>query len=252
VSLDGYRFAVRQVTPAAVRAGPTLVLLHEALGSIGQFYDLPQRLAAATGRPVVVYDRLGHGASDAAEGPRGSGYLHHEATHWLPRVRAALGLADIAVIGHSDGGVIALIHASRHAVRAVVAIAAHVDVDAETVAGVTAGRQRWFDSDIGARLARYHGDKTETLYFAWTDTWTAPWFRDWTIAPDLAGITAPVLAIQGEADEFAHIDQLDKMAAGVAGPIETVRLPGLGHHPHLADKAGTVDRVARFLTPHIG
>src|SRR5688572_3540358 len=103
---------------------PTLVFVHEGLGSIGQWRDFPGRVARATGRRALIYDRYGYGKSDVLQEKRvGVDFMHDGALKELPDVLAALKIEKPILIGHSDGASIALIHAGRHAVRGVAVMA---------------------------------------------------------------------------------------------------------------------------------
>ena len=157
------------------------------------------------------------------------------------------GVQDAILTGHSDGGTIALLHAGRHRVRALVTEAAHVFVEPQSVAGAAAARAAWRDTDLARRLARYHGAQTQSMFAAWADMWEAPWFRDWNIEAALADIACPVLALQGATDAYGTPAQLDAIAKGVSGPVETVLLPGCGHSPHVEAHDAMLSRVTAFV-----
>lgn len=231
ISVGGSRIAVRRIVGDG--AQPVLVFLHEGLGSIGMWRDFPDALCAATGCPGLVYDRPGHGASRPAALSRGPGFFEDEAYHVLPAVLAGCGVDDVLLVGHSDGGTIALLYAGRYPVSGLILEAAHVFVEDICLDGVAAARRAWRDTDFPRRLARHHGDNTEAMFHAWADMWAADWFREWTIAAELSAVHCPVLALQGEADEYGTVAQLDAIAAGVSGPVETFLVPGSGHSPHL-------------------
>lgn len=261
--LDGRRFAVRRLTPDTpaperpaadtpapdtTTSGPTLVFLHEGLGSIGQWKDFPQALCAAMGLRGFVYDRLGYGASDGFEGPRGTDYLHREAEVWLPRIAAAEGWGDAIVpVGHSDGGSIALLYAARHRVRALVTMAAHVFVEEVTLAGIREARTAWHTTDLKDRLARYHGAKTEAMFLAWNDTWQTKAFRTWNIETALPEIRDPLLAIQGVQDEYGTAAQIEAILTGAGGPAEGILIPDCRHIPHLQAREAVIGAITRFV-----
>ena len=90
---------------------PTLVLLHEGLGSVALWRDVPERLAAATGWGVFAYSRFGYGNSDGVKLPRPMTYMHDEARVVLPEVLDAGRIERAVLVGHSDGGSIAAIYA---------------------------------------------------------------------------------------------------------------------------------------------
>ena len=99
-------------------AAPTLVLLHEGLGCVAMWRDFPARLAATTGCGVLAYSRLGYGGSDPCPLPRPLTYMHEEALEVLPAVLAVTRVQRAVLVGHSDGGSIALVHAGGAATPA--------------------------------------------------------------------------------------------------------------------------------------
>ena len=228
--------------------GPTLVLLHEGLGSIGQWRDFPRRVAQATGCPALVYARYGYGQSDVlAEQRVPVSFMHDEALISLPEVLAALGIVDAVLIGHSDGASIALIHAGAgHLVRGVVAMAPHVFVEDICISSIVAAREAFETTDLPERLGKYHRDPRKTFRL-WCDAWLDPRFRAWNIEEYLPGICCAVLAIQGEDDAYGTMAQLDAIARQVKGPCELLKLPGCGHSPQREQPEAVLSAVARFV-----
>lgn len=214
VVADGRRLAVRRLVPRAQPAGagdpPVLVFLHEGLGSIAQWRDFPAALCRATGLAGLVYDRWGFGGSEPLELPRPRDYLEREAERALPRVLEACGVERPILVGHSDGGSIALLYAAAHPARPLACIteAAHVFVEAVTLDGIRAAADAWRTGGLPARLARYHGDKTEAVFRGWTETWLRADFRDWNIEARLPAIACPLLVIQGADDEYGSKAQV--------------------------------------------
>jgi len=239
------RVAVRRISGDAGR--PVLVFLHEGLGSIGMWRDFPDALCAASGCPGMVYDRPGHGGSSPVVNPRGPDFFEGEACRILPELLKAHNVENPILVGHSDGGTIALLHAGRYPVRGLILEAAHVFVEQICLDGVVAARRAWAETDFPQRLARYHGDNTEAMFHAWADMWSADWFRDWNIESMLSRLHIPVLAIQGENDEYGTIAQLDAIAAGVAGPAEVSLIPASGHSPHLQARDAVLAQMAAFI-----
>lgn len=229
---------------------PVLVLLHEGLGCIELWRDFPHRLAERTGLDALVYDRPGYGGSAPDPEPRGADYLHREAAERLPALLEQEGIRSPLLVGHSDGGSIALLHAAAHPVAACITMAAHVLVEEVTLEGIRAARRAWQDTDLRRRLSRYHGANTDWAYRSWVETWLAPWFRDWNMEAELAGVTAPVLAMQGEADQYGSPDQVRRIVGGCAGPAEPCLLPHCGHSPHREQPGATVEAIAGFLERH--
>jgi len=230
-------------------AGETvLVFLHEGLGSAKLWRDFPAQLSARTGLPALVYSRYGYGGSDVLTRKRKIDYLHREALDALPALRAALGLEDIILVGHSDGGSISLIHAGagKWPVRGLMIMAPHVFVEDMTIAGIVEAKKAYETTDLPARIGRHHTDGNATFY-GWNDIWLEPPFRDWNIEDCLPGITAPVLVIQGEGDQYGSGKQLDAIAAQVSGPAETLILPDCGHSPQRDQPEVVLDAMAGFV-----
>jgi pimeloyl-ACP methyl ester carboxylesterase len=253
IKAAGRRLAVQRLRPDGAMAGPPLLFLHEGLGCVAMWKDFPSRLCARLGLEGVCYDRWGHGLSEPLDRPRDARYLHDEALVFLPEVLRGLGIEHAALFGHSDGGTIALLFAAAfpQAAAALVTEAAHVFVEEETLAGIRAAVGTYATTDLPARLARYHGDKTGGLFRAWHETWLSPAFRDWNIEAELPRIGCPSLLLQGEADEYGTAAQVETIARGVAGPVETGLLPGCGHAPHLQAADAVLERAARFLERHL-
>ncbi len=245
------RLAARRLGDAG--KGPTLVFLHEALGSIGQWKGFPEDLTAASGLPGLVYERQGHGRSSPLTLPRADDYLRHEAEVVLPAVLAAAGIEQPVLFGHSDGATIALMYAAAFPEQtaacpvACIVLAPHVMVEEATLAGIRAAEADPRAPEIRRRLARYHGDGTEELWRAWTETWLRPGFDACEMRADLPRITCPVLAIQGEDDDYGSDEQINLIAAAAGGPVETLFLPLCGHQPHLEQRPAVLEAAAAFL-----
>ncbi|MGO8914588.1 MAG: alpha/beta fold hydrolase [Stellaceae bacterium] len=227
---------------------PTLILLHEGLGSVALWRDFPAKLAQATGCPLVVYSRYGYGRSDPISAPHGPRYMHDEALVALPELRQALGLDDVILIGHSDGASIALIHAGsgRFPVRALILEAPHVFVEEVSVNSIAEARDAYATTDLRQRLARYHAD-VDSAFRGWNDAWLDPAFRNWSIAEYLAGVTCPVLAIQGEGDEYGTLAQLAAIERGVKGNFAKLVLRHCRHSPHRDQENAVLEAMAEFI-----
>jgi pimeloyl-ACP methyl ester carboxylesterase len=237
-----------EMIPATDPSAPTLVFLHEGLGSAGLWRDFPARLAAATGSAALVYSRYGYGRSDPLTGPRAIDYLHVEALESLPSVLDQLGIHEPILIGHSDGASIALIHAAaaKRPVRGIICEAPHVFVEEITLSGIRDAAEAWRTTDLTARLAKHHVDANKT-FWGWNDTWLQPSFRHWNIEALLPSITCPTLVIQGIDDEYGTPAQVEAIAAQVGGPVETVLLPDCGHTPHRDQADEVLSRMAAFV-----
>lgn len=242
----GRRLDYRWLPPAQADR-PTLVVLHEGLGSIELWKDFPAQVAAATGCGALVYSRYGYGQSDVLQEKRAVDYMHREALESLPEVLASQGIANPVLIGHSDGASIALIHAARHTVAGLVLMAPHVFVEDVTVASIAEAKVAYETTDLPRKLGRYHADVDRT-FWGWNDIWLAPAFRRWNIEDVLPAVRAPALLIQGADDEYGTTAQLDAIARGLEGPVETVVLAACKHSPHRDQPEATLQAIARFVS----
>ncbi|MBV8869369.1 MAG: alpha/beta fold hydrolase [Acetobacteraceae bacterium] len=233
---------------ASPKAAPTLVLLHEGLGSVGLWRDFPDRLAAATGCGVLAYSRFGYGRSDSVALPRPLDYMRREAMKVLPGVLDAARVARAVLVGHSDGASIAAIYAGRVAdprVRGLVLMAPHFFVEDICLDSVAAIR-REYDAGLRARLARHHDD-VDAAFLGWADAWLDPGFpAEFDLSAEVARIRVPTLILQGENDPYgtaAHARLAERLAPG---DVRTVMLAAR-HAPHVEAFEETVAEIARFV-----
>ena len=229
---------------------PPLVFLHEGLGSVAMWRDFPARVAQATGARTLVYSRYGYGQSDLLASPHDTDYMHREAQQALPELLDALEIDHPVLIGHSDGASIALIHAGsgNRPVAGVVALAPHVFVEDISIASIEAARDAAANTDLLARLGRYHRDAEKT-FRGWNDIWLHPDFRAWNIESYLPGIRCPVLVIQGEDDEYGTMAQVDAIASGARNSpgVEVLRLADCRHSAHKDQPEAVQAAIAAFL-----
>ena len=231
---------------------PTLVMLHEGLGSISLWRDFPTTLAERTQCQVVVYSRHGYGNSAPVRAPRAVRYMHDEALVVLPRVLDRLGVENPVLFGHSDGGSIALIYAggSGRRVRGVVAMAPHVFVEDLSVRSIAATKITYETTSLRDRLRRHHAD-VDGAFRGWNDIWLHPEFRSWNIEEFLPSITCPVLVIQGEDDEYGTMEQMQRIARSTAN-VELESLADCGHSPHRDQPERVLQAVLRWMKRHLG
>lgn len=253
VTVQGARLEYVRLPSAHPRDdAPAMVFLHEGLGSIAMWRDFPQQVADATGCEAVVYSRIGYGRSDPATARRTPAYLHEQARAALPELIAGLGLEKPILFGHSDGGSIALITAGATPtpLSGIIVMAPHVMVEDVTLAGIREACGVFARTDLGARLARYHND-ADAVFRAWVDIWLDPAFRDWDIQALLPAIRCPVLAIQGEDDEYATMAQIDLIAAA-APDVELCKLADCRHSPHKDQPQAVIAATAAFVARILG
>jgi len=227
--------------PAANAGGPTLVLLHEGLGSIGLWRNLPQRLHARSGYEVLVYSRRGNGFSGVLDGPRAPRYMHDEGLDVLPALLGRVGVEHPFLIGHSDGASIALIYAGAFPERTagLVVLAPHVFVEEISVRSIASIGVEYREGGLRERLAPHHRDVDRT-FFGWHDVWLSPAFAQWNIESFLPNITAPLVQIQGRDDRYGTTAQLDAIERGVHGVCDRILLDCCGHSPH-GDRPAAVE-----------
>lgn len=248
VDINGTRLEYVRLPSAHAREGaPAIVFLHEGLGSVSMWRDFPQKVADATGCEAVVYSRAGYGRSDPAKLPRAVSYMHDEGLAVLPALLAELDLERPILFGHSDGGSISLICAggTDTPLAGVIAMAPHVLVEDISVSSIAQAKVAWTTTDLPARLGKYHAD-VDAAFWGWNDIWLHPDFRRWNIEEYLPRIAVPVLAIQGEDDEYGTMDQIDRIARQ-AKDVELVKLADCRHSPHKDQPQAVIDAVAEFV-----
>ena len=245
------RLFARQWRPeGAEHAGAPLVLLHDSLGCVELWRDFPALLAAATGRRVIAYDRLGFGRSDARVGRPSKDFVAEEATTILPALREQLAIGRFVAVGHSVGGGMAVEIAAHEPAdcEALVTMAAQAFVEDRTIAGLRIAQAQFRDPAQVERLARYHGDKAAWALDAWLGQWLDPAFAAWSLAEALPRVACPTLAIHGEQDEYGSVAHPQRIAGGVSGRALVEILPGAGHVPHREKPDLVVRLIADFLS----
>jgi len=233
--------------PSRTAEQPTIVMLHEGLGSVALWKDFPQSIAARTGCGVFVYSRLGHGDSDQLKGKRPVEYMHHEGEVVLPALLKEVGIERPILLGHSDGGSIALIYAGKYpdSPRGLILEAPHVFVEDLSVESIAKTRGLYQTTDLPSKLGRYHRH-VDTTFWGWNDIWLDPRFRSWNIESYLDQIKCPVLVIQGRDDEYGTDRQLEAIQRRIPS-AQLVLLPDCGHSAHRDQREATIDRMARFI-----
>jgi pimeloyl-ACP methyl ester carboxylesterase len=231
-------------------AGPVIVMLHEGLGCVSMWHDLPARLAEATGLQVLVYSRAGYGGSDPVSLPRPLTYMQDEARESLPRLLEATGIDDAILFGHSDGASIAIVFAGgspKVRVRGLVLEAPHVFCEDVSITSIAAARESFHHGDLRARLARHHGDNTDSAFCGWNDAWLDPGFRAWNIEAFLPRLRAPSLVIQSASDPYGTLAQVVAIERGSGGAVRR-ELIGVGHSPHRDEPEAFIAAVTDFTT----
>lgn len=232
LDLPPMRLEYRMIGPRP-EAAPTIVMLHEGLGSVALWGTFPEKLAAATGAGVFVYSRAGYGKSSGGKLPRSVSFMHEEACDVLPRVLDAIGFQRGILFGHSDGASIAAIYAGSvqdHRVRGLVLIAPHFFTEEMGIAEIERARVAFASGDLRKKLERWHVD-VDCAFRSWSEPWLDPEFRKWDITDALGYIRVPILIVQGENDQYGTLRQVEAAQGECFCPVETALLPGIRHDP---------------------
>ncbi len=234
---------------------PTIVLLHEGLGSVGLWRSFPEHLTSATGWGVLAYSRQGYGRSAPCALPRPIDYMEHEGERVLPQVLAGAGVQRCALLGHSDGGSIAALNGGRqrqgseaglNGIEGLVLIAPHFFVEDCSIEAIHAAKFAFETGDLRARLARHH-EHVDCAFRGWNDAWLNPDFRDWNITTTLDHLYTPVLAIQGLSDPYGTRAQVDVIPERSRAPAEIVLIDDCGHAPHIEREDDVLSMIEEFL-----
>lgn len=247
IDIQGQRLYVELSNPYPGK--PTLVFLHESFGCTQLWRDFPHKLAKAAQCNLLVYDRLGYGKSAPMKTHiRPNNYMELEADI-LNGLLAALHIDQAILYGHSDGGTISLLTASVYPerIKAILCEAGHIFVEDVTLEGIYKAVEAYEKTNLPERLAKYHGDKTDTLFKAWAETWTRSDYRDWNVEHFLSDITCPLLFIQGEMDEYGTLAQVEKTVSQVSGRSEKLILPHIGHSPHKEATELVLAKAVEFI-----
>ena len=248
LQLGQTRLEYRMIGPRP-DAAPTLVLLHEGLGSADIWGGFAQELATATGTGVFAYSRAGYGQSSRSHLPRPVSFMHDEARDVLPLVLDAMGFRRGLLVGHSDGASIAAIYAGTqqdHRVGGLVLMAPHFFVEDEGIAAIEDARRAYETGDLRARLSRWHAD-VDSAFKGWNGAWLDPDFRKWNITERLAYIRVPILIVQGEDDQYGTVKQIEVAREECYCPVEVAMLPGARHSPQRDAPAATLKAISEFV-----
>jgi pimeloyl-ACP methyl ester carboxylesterase len=249
VIAGGARLETRWAGPPP-EAAPTLVFLHEGLGSVSMWRDFPDRLVERTGCGALIYSRAGYGKSDPVPLPRPVRFMHDEA-EILPDLLAQTKIREPILVGHSDGASIALIYAGSQpaaGLKGLILEAPHVFTEPHGLASIAKiGEIYRTTSDLRDRLARHHGSNVDVAFRGWNDVWLDPDFRAWNIEEYLPAIQVPILILQGQDDEYGTWKQVEAIERQAGGPVDAIALANCGHSPHREQPERTLQAMAEFV-----
>lgn len=230
---------------------PTLVFLHDGIGCVATWRDFPAALARETGCGALVYSRAGYGGSDPVSLPRPLTYMHDEGFDTLPEILDAAGVRTAFLVGHSDGGSIALLHTStpraHPRVHGLLLEAPHVFVEDTTIRAIENARDEFVGGGLRAKLQRHHGANVDCAFWGWNLAWLNPGFREWNIEKYLTAVTVPVLVVQGLDDPYGTPLQVDAIERQCGGQVGRHIFEGCGHSPHRDRRESTLSTMAAFV-----
>lgn len=246
VVVQGHRIEYEFIHASAGK-GPVIVFLHEGLGSLSMWKDFPSRVAHATGCDALVYSRYGYGQSDPLTAPRRVDFMHDEALNALPELLDELAVEEPILFGHSDGASIALIHAggSKRPTAGMILMAPHVMVEDISIKSIQAAKQTYATTDLRDKLGRYHAHP-DSAFRGWNDIWLDPEFRAWNIEEFVPRISCPILAVQGEDDEYGTMEQIERIAR-LAPDVDLLKLTDCRHSPHRDQPEAVIEAATRFI-----
>jgi pimeloyl-ACP methyl ester carboxylesterase len=247
IFLNGHNLNIEHTGP---ENGPAVVLLHHGLGSVRAWRGQVPALVEA-GFRVVAYDRWGYGGSDARPGLDLPTF--HTDLKDLNSLMEHLGIQRAALLGHSDGGTIALYFAAQQPARVtcLVTVAAHIYVEPKMEPSILSIRHS-FEKDESFRLGMQyaHGEKSASVFQNWFDGWHRLESLEWDMRPQLSKIKCPALIVQGEEDEHATPQHAKDITESITG-ADLWLIPGV---KHMVPQEYTVEfngRIIRFLKDHV-
>jgi pimeloyl-ACP methyl ester carboxylesterase len=250
LSVDGMQLEYRLHGETPGRS-PTIVMVHEGLGSIRTWGEFPRLLSEATGAGVLVYSREGYGSSPAIQAELPLEYIRQHALKVLPRILDEIGFTEGILLGHSDGASMVAAYAgtvSDPRVRGLVLMAPHFCVEDETLAEIRNAKVAFEKGDLRQRLSRHHAD-VDAAFWRWNKVWLDPQFPAFNLNAELANISVPTLVIRGDNDRYGTHRQVRVAEQWHRGDLKTLLMKNCGHVPHRENPAQTVETIAAFCKP---
>jgi len=247
ITAGGKSLEVAMWGPAPADA-PTIVMLHEGLGCVALWRDVPRLVAEVTGWGVLAYSRAGYGQSDPADLPRPLDYMTREAIDVLPEVLDAAGFRRGILMGHSDGATIAAIHAGSvedFRLRGLILLAPHFFTEEMGLAEIAKAKLAFETTDLKAKMGKYHADP-EATFRGWNDAWLDPGFKAWNVGDVIDYLRIPTLAIQGEKDQYGTLAQIEEVEERSYAPVDTLIVPDARHAPHEDAPEAVLAAVSEF------
>jgi pimeloyl-ACP methyl ester carboxylesterase len=250
IQREDYRLFVKRIIRFPENeTKPILVLLHDSWGCVEMWGDFPEILVEISGLNVMLYDRRGHGQSSPFDVKQRTEFYLHDEAHELIRVLKDSGIQNAVIYGHSDGATIGLLAAALYPaiIKGLILEGPHSFIEDSGKAAVRATRERAKENGLLSSLEKYHGDKTGELFRLWHETWLSDCFTHWTIVPLLHNITCPVLAFQGENDDFGSIEQLKVLKKQILTRVTISEIPNAEHTPRKEAKENIIELISHFF-----
>jgi len=253
IDVSDVRLFTRKLIPDGEQwkgGNPVVIFLHEGLGSVDQWKEFPKRFLEKCHLPVLLYDRLGYGKSSPRKEKRGLDYIHRE-EELLDLLIRKLSLKEYYLLGHSEGGSLALIHAARHpeGLQKVITLSANTQNEPCITPGIESVRKQYEKpgSKLKQALQKYHGDHCDDVFYAWCDTWTADFFQSWNIKATLSRVQVPVLAFHGRNDQYTSLQQVENIRRLISGEKDIHILDHCSHHPHFDYPREVLAAICDFM-----
>ncbi len=252
LAVKGHKLAYQWINNSSYNPEkPVIIFLHEGLGCMKLWKDFPLSLCRLTGCRGLMYDRYGYGESDRINEPRENDFLYNEASLVLPEFLEKLGISEpVLLFGHSDGGTISLIFAALYPEKtaSIIAEASHIFIEPITARGINQAIYAYENNGLKEKLEKYHGDKTDSMFYSWANVWTSEETAGWSIELILPEITSPVMAMQGENDNYGTTLQTETIISLVNGPARLIHIPACGHIPHHEKRETVLKHATEFFT----
>ena len=227
----------------------SLILLHEGLGSVSMWKDVPEKIYDNTGYNVVTYSRAGYGKSSTVILPRPLDYMSIEAKKYLPEVINQLHLKQYILIGHSDGGTIAALNSASvqsNDLKGIVLVAPHFFIEKFNIESIKKIRNKYEKEGLREKLSRYHDD-VDNAFYGWCDTWLNPNFHSWDITDEIQNIKKPVCAIQGNTDPYGSVKQIEVLEKKLYVNVSKLILEKCGHNPFFERTEKSIKYIKSFI-----
>lgn len=251
VTIEDHEIYYEFINPKLIDEGkPVIIFLHHGLGSVKQWGDFPKKISNLMQYPALVYDRLGYGKSSPFTEPYNISFFHNEALVMLPQLIEKLNINNkIILFGHSDGGTIVLIYAARYSDKliAVVSEAHHVFIEENNIKTIKDSIKDYEKGALKRSLSRYHGDKTDAVFYGWAKMWTEVLKKNWNLCEELKTITTPLMLIYGDNDEYGTIEQVNVIKNIVKNKVQTAIINDCAHFPHKEKEEEITDMVIDFF-----